>query len=172
MKLSTALTFKKIGTTFLLLSSEGKWGLLNGIDAKDPKRKRQRKEVKSPKGGKIGPGPGPEPDYPITNTKTKSSKNLYGKSAKKFSISTSASSSGFNPTPGECRLPFGSCGRGASCRSMYDPTDGSWYGNAICIPDGQCYPTNVWSTASEAHMRRYCCNGARFYNFWGYGVCN
>ena len=46
MKLSTAL-IKKLGTTFLLLSSEGKWGLLKGIDAKDPKRKRQKKEVNS-----------------------------------------------------------------------------------------------------------------------------
>jgi hypothetical protein len=48
MKLSTALTFKKIGTTFLLLSSEGKWGLLKGIDAKGPKRTRQKKEANDP----------------------------------------------------------------------------------------------------------------------------
>jgi len=47
MKLSTAL-IKKLGTIALLLSSEGKWGLAKGIDAKGPKRTRQRKEANDP----------------------------------------------------------------------------------------------------------------------------
>ena len=51
MRLSTA-AIKRLGTIALLLSPEGKWGLLKGIDAKASKdppklnRTRQKKEAK------------------------------------------------------------------------------------------------------------------------------
>ena len=102
--------------------------------------------------------------YDYENTKTKSSKTKSSasensKSAKKFS--TSASSSGFSPTPGECSLPFRGCGRGASCWRF--KLNGRWYNNAICVPDGQCLPRNTWVLADSglglSDMRERCCSG-------------
>ena len=104
----------------------------------------------------------------------KNTRNLRGWDQEQEFISTDLEWTGGNP--GECATanPFSSCGRGATCWRTY--RNGNWSGNGICVPDGQCLPSNTWAllmNVNSSDMRRRCCsvridcNSSGIYGFWG-----